>query len=245
MDIDSECFPCIPMSTAIQLSQHHSASTLLTTTAGGTSLISSKSKSPLAAALNSNSAAKNVTLAALLNGTSGTSVKASHSPNSLGLPPTPPGSNAGSDCEVSLFPAGTPTTTASTTTGRPNKKQRAGGNNSILSPSSVSSSSSSSSTRASTPSPNALTKQTTCTTTSNAAAAVIRSNTATQAVSTLISVQPKNAASGTAVVLTEEEKRTLVAEGSYHLPPLDYATNVPCDLPHAINQVIRSRRDSR
>lgn len=33
--------------------------------------------------------------------------------------------------------------------------------------------------------------------------------------SSLISVQPKNAASGTAVVLTEEEKRTLIAEGKH------------------------------
>lgn len=37
------------------------------------------------------------------------------------------------------------------------------------------------------------------------------------AVSALISVQPKNAASGTAVVLTDEEKRTLIAEG-YPIP---------------------------
>lgn len=34
-----------------------------------------------------------------------------------------------------------------------------------------------------------------------------------QSMSSLISVQPKNAASGTAVQLTEEEKRTLIAEG--------------------------------
>ncbi|KAK4336904.1 hypothetical protein RND71_043469 [Anisodus tanguticus] len=39
-----------------------------------------------------------------------------------------------------------------------------------------------------------------------------RNRTSVQSMSSLISVQPKNAASGTAVILTEEEKRTLIAE---------------------------------
>nr|XP_027204308.1 cyclic AMP response element-binding protein A-like [Dermatophagoides pteronyssinus] len=38
-----------------------------------------------------------------------------------------------------------------------------------------------------------------------------------QSIHALISIQPKNATHGTAVILTEEEKRTLIAEG-YPIP---------------------------
>lgn len=47
----------------------------------------------------------------------------------------------------------------------------------------------------------------------NGLSAANRNRSGLQSMSTLISIQPKNAASGTAVILTEEEKRTLIAEG--------------------------------
>ncbi|KAI1286925.1 Cyclic AMP-responsive element-binding protein 3-like protein 1 [Halotydeus destructor] len=277
MDIEAECFPCIPMSSAIQLNRHQQSSNLTQGSGGaggGAALTGQKKGSPPV----SSASAKNVTLAALLNsgnnslnhdhvlplslaspllssGSSGSSAVGLTS--LLGLPPTPPGSSSGSDCEMGAFASTGSSNSASLATsaalnvqtssssssssstvsgGRnPHKKQRS--NNSILSPSSnchsVSSSSSSvSSTRNSTPSPSGLKSPPSLSSTSansnngrsslgagggltsSSMSSLVNSS---LSVSSLISVQPKNAASGTAVILTEEEKRTLVAEG-YPIP---------------------------
>lgn len=120
MDIDSDCFPCMPISNAIQLNHLNigqSNSISAPRRPSVTSSSSTGSSSGLIAQSNSN---KSLTLAALLNSNisspsslsnSSSSSSSNHPSNELvspGLPPTPPGSNSGSDCEMSsgknIFP---------------------------------------------------------------------------------------------------------------------------------------------
>ncbi|RWS29781.1 putative Cyclic AMP-dependent transcription factor ATF-6 beta-like protein [Leptotrombidium deliense] len=211
MDIEAECFPCIPMSSAIQLNhnalQNTSGNSLLSTV----SPVNKKCNSSLAVNGNSSSnTSKNVTLAALLNNNTNSLLTcpspSNTVPSSNQLPPTPPGSNSGSDCEInnnSIFATSSSVTNSNSLSGTRNSARKQRSNNSILSP--VGSASLTSSNASS------------CSPKSNVSSKCNRSTNATAAMSSLISVQPKNAASGTAVVLTEEEKRTLIAEG-YPIP---------------------------
>ncbi|RWS17389.1 putative Cyclic AMP-dependent transcription factor ATF-6 beta-like protein [Dinothrombium tinctorium] len=114
MDIEAECFPCIPMSSAIQLNHNTlnaNSSSLLSTVSPTSKKSTTSSSSSNCSNSNSNSnTTKNVTLAALLNSNTTNSLPTCSSPStttttttvpsSSQLPPTPPGSNSGSDCEM-------------------------------------------------------------------------------------------------------------------------------------------------
>lgn len=169
--------------------QHKSAANLQLQLSGtGSTKLSSTANSATVAAV------QNSTLAALLNNPC--------------LPPTPPSSQCGSDSETQRNPSleiltnshsPTTTTTSSSLNSTPRKKSNKNAtSNSGGVGGGGSGHTSASSSGASSPS----------------GAGCGAGGGSMQA---LISIQPKNAIHGTAVILTEEEKRTLIAEG-YPIP---------------------------
>uniref|UniRef100_T1L243 BZIP domain-containing protein n=1 Tax=Tetranychus urticae TaxID=32264 RepID=T1L243_TETUR len=273
MDIEAECFPCIPMSSAIQMnglpighslvvsggnrrpsvtSSSSTGSSNSSSNSGTLGTLTGNSTGLLGPEINNNgttinnentnglsgnsSGTRSLTLAALLNR----------------LPPTPPGSNSGSDCEMStpsnsnssnsLFQNSTlaqstiPSSLTSSLYGVTGNdhisnlnlntvtRTTTGSNSHHLSPTSTSTRPNG---RKSPPSPlGALSLPLSSASSTNSSPSkrdnggsskTVRNLSTAAAVSSLISVQPKNAASGTAVILTEEEKRTLIAEG-YPIP---------------------------